>query len=143
MKGRVLVFLQFLFMFLLTLPIGNETNTLVFGLLVLSVGGVVGVLALYANRIGNFNIRPDIKEECKLITHGIYKYIRHPMYLSVILLGLGMVVLYPYPVQMLFFGLLVIVLVIKMFYEESLWRCHLDEYEDYMKQTKRLIPFVF
>lgn len=107
------------------------------------LGAVVGILALYANRIGNFNIRPDIKDGCKLITYGIYKYIRHPMYLSVILLGLGMVLLYPYPIQIIFYIALVIVLVIKMLYEESLWRSHLDEYEDYMKKTKRLIPFVF
>ena len=143
MKGRILVFLQFLFMFLLTLPIGNKTNSFYVGLLVLALGGVVGLLALYANRIGNFNIRPDIKEECKLVTYGIYKYIRHPMYLSVILLGLGMVVLYPYPVQILFFVLLVMILVIKLFYEESLWKCHSNEYAEYMKKTKRLIPFLF
>ncbi len=38
-------------------------------------------------------------------------------------------------------GLLVI-LVLKLRYEEALWIRKFPAYADYMKQTKRLIPFV-
>lgn len=49
----------------------------------LVAGLAVGAWALAANRPGNFNIRPEIKEGATLVTHGPYRWVRHPMYLAV------------------------------------------------------------
>jgi protein-S-isoprenylcysteine O-methyltransferase Ste14 len=49
----------------------------------LVAGLAVGAWALAANRPGNFNIRPDLKEGGALVTHGPYRWVRHPMYLAV------------------------------------------------------------
>ena len=45
----------------------------------------VGIAALAANRPGNFNIRPELKPQARLVTDGIYAHLRHPMYLAVLL----------------------------------------------------------
>ena len=143
MKSKILVFLQFFIIFLMILPFGTETKYFEIGLSITLVGLVIGLLALSKNRLGNFNIRPDIKEECQLITDGIYRYVRHPMYLSVVLSMLGIAIMYYTYYEFILFAILVVVLIAKLLYEESLWACHSNEYENYKKRTKRLIPFIF
>jgi protein-S-isoprenylcysteine O-methyltransferase Ste14 len=38
---------------------------------------------------------------------------------------------------------LTIVFIVKLFFEESALKKHFVAYEDYMKTTKRLIPYIF
>ena len=143
MKSKILVFLQFFIIFLMLLPLGEPTFYLYPGLSVAIFGAVVGMMAITTHERGNFNIRPDIKENCVLVTDGIYAYIRHPMYLSVLLMMLGVVLIYFTYYELVLYAFLLIVLLLKLFYEESLWKCHSKEYEAYKKRTKRLIPFIF
>ncbi|MEO1954449.1 MAG: hypothetical protein ABGW74_07075 [Campylobacterales bacterium] len=82
MKSKILVFLQFLIIFLMALSYGEVTSHKFVGISFLVFGAVVGLLALKAHKRGNFNIRPDIKQDGVLVTDGIYGYIRLPMYLS-------------------------------------------------------------
>jgi len=143
MKSKLLVFTQFFIIFLMSLPFGTASDTLVLGLVVSGTGGIIGLLALNVNRLGNFNVRPDIREDCTLITTGIYAYIRHPMYTSVLTMMLGIVVIYPINYEYILYSILFVTLLIKLFYEESLWKCESEEYILYTHNTKRLIPFLF
>ena len=143
MKSYSLVFGQFFLILLMTLPFGEPVKYFSLGLLLIALGATFGVLALLKNSLGNFNIRPDIKEECVLVTSGIYAYIRHPMYTSVLVMMAGVVALYPMRFEYILYGLLVLVLLLKLFYEESLWKCESEEYRNYTKTTKRLIPYIF
>jgi protein-S-isoprenylcysteine O-methyltransferase Ste14 len=143
MKSKILVFLQFFIIFLMILPLGTPPKFLYAGLAVMAFGGVIGLLAIKEQGSGNFNIRPDIKEGCSLVTTGIYAYVRHPMYLSVLVMMFGFVLIYPLPYEMVLYFVLVLVLVTKMLYEEKLWACHDTAYLEYKKRVKRLIPFIF
>ncbi len=143
MKSKILVFLQFFIIFLMILPLGSATIHPYLGGVILLAGGLVGLLGVGAHKSGNFNIRPDIKENCELVTDGIYAYVRHPMYLSVLLMMFGLSVIYFTYYEFALYLLLVVVLLVKLFYEEGLWQCHSPEYEAYTKQTKRLLPFLF
>jgi protein-S-isoprenylcysteine O-methyltransferase Ste14 len=143
MKSKILVFLQFFIIFLMLIPIGTQTFHLYLGLFISFVGVGVGFLAINTHKRGNFNIRPDIKESCELVTHGIYAYVRHPMYLSVLLMMLGVALIYFTYYEFFLYLCLVVVMLTKLFYEEHLWQCHSAEYEAYKKRTKRLLPFVF
>ncbi|SFV54026.1 hypothetical protein MNB_SM-6-1117 [hydrothermal vent metagenome] len=143
MKSKILVFLQFFIIFLMILPLGSAVTHPYLGVTVFVFGGLIGLMAIAAHERGNFNIRPDIKEKCVLVTHGIYAYVRHPMYLSVLLMMLGVSLVYFTYYELILYLFLIIVLLVKLFYEEGLWQCYSQEYIEYKKKTKRLIPFLF
>jgi len=143
MKSKILVFLQFLLIFCMLLSFGKPTQYLWSGLFIALVGIVIGIVAINTHEKGNFNIRPDIKEHCELVTHGIYAYIRHPMYLSVLTMMFGVLLIYFSLYECILYLLLFVVMLTKLFYEESLWQCHSQEYLLYKKRTKRFIPFLF
>ena len=105
------------------------------------VGAVLGVWALTHNRLGNFHIQPKMRENAQLITTGIYKYIRHPMYLSVISMMLAFFISTPTIIESILFVGLIVVLILKAKREESLWLNHNEEYERYKEQTKLFIPY--
>ena len=143
MKSKLLVFSQFFIIFLMILPLGQKSEHFELGVLFLVLGSLIGLAALAKNNLNNFNIRPDIKEGCTLVTSGVYAYIRHPMYSSVLVTSSSMLFFYPCLYEYVLYGLLLLTLLVKLFYEESLWKCDREEYLNYMKHTKRLIPFVF
>ncbi len=143
MKSKILVFVQFsIILLMLILPI-TRTPYFYIGLVIVLLGVSIGLLALYKNRLHNFNIRPDIKENSLLITDGIYRYIRHPMYTSVLVTMFGIMTIHISPLEILLYVLLCINMLIKMFYEESLWHSNRTDYLEYSKNTYRLIPYIF
>lgn len=143
MKSKILVGVQFGMILLMLLPLGMPTVYFNIGAIFIVIGLAVGVAALLKNKLGNFNIVPDIKEDCTLIKDGIYSYIRHPMYTSVVVTMFGVLLMYFNRVEMILYAILVVNMLLKMFYEESLWHCEGDEYREYAKNTSRLIPKVF
>ncbi len=113
------------------------------GILIESVGIFLGGLAVVNMRIGNFNISPTNKENGTMVTHGIYSVIRHPMYFAQLLLFLPLVIDYYTYLRLSAFLLLLITLLLKIRYEESHLVDHYSGYRDYMKRTKKLIPFIY
>lgn len=135
--------MQFFVIFLMILPLSEPTSNFYLAMGVSLFGAFIGLLALMKNRFGNFNITPDIREDCTLITTGIYAFVRHPMYISVLLMMSGVVLLYPMMYEFVLYGVLCVTLLTKMFYEEHLWHCESEEYKEYARNTKRLIPYIF
>ncbi|MEI6876209.1 MAG: isoprenylcysteine carboxylmethyltransferase family protein [Spirochaetota bacterium] len=80
----------------------------------------------------------------RLVTDGIYGYIRHPLYSSLLLLVLGIFLKAP---SLEGGGVMVvacILLIITALRDERECREYFgDGYRDYMKRTKRFIPFLF
>ena len=143
MKSKILVGLQFFIIFLMLLPIGSQAKHPYIGLGVIAIALLIGILAIAEHKRDNFNIRPDIKDSCELVMSGIYRFVRHPMYLSVLLGMFGVAIIYCTYYEFALFLFLVTTLIVKLFYEEYLWTCHDKVYCEYIKKTKRLIPFVF
>jgi protein-S-isoprenylcysteine O-methyltransferase Ste14 len=97
--------------------------------------------AVKVMRMGHFNIRPTIKSGAVLITHGPYRYIRHPMYASLLLAGLGLLLItFTWPRLVGFFALWV-VLYLKLRIEERLLAEHFPDYSLYQKRSHRLFPW--
>lgn len=109
---------------------------------VLLTGIATGLWAIRHHPSDNFNIVPELKENCVLVTEGLYGYIRHPMYTSVILMQLGVVLFYPVWYQWLLWALLIIVLYLKAHREERLWMAHDPCYGAYRERTRYFIPYI-
>jgi len=111
--------------------------------IIISLSGVVtGLWALTHNQRDNFNITPELKENCRLITTGIYQWIRHPMYASVTLMMLGIALMDSRAALWLLWLFLVNVLFLKAQREESLWLSHDPCYLEYRNKTKYFIPYI-
>jgi len=78
-----------------------------------------------------------------LVKSGLYKYIRHPLYLSVFLLGTGVMLkdLHPLQLSLGIINLFAIYLTARIEEREMIARFG-DEYRDYIKESKMFIPFV-
>jgi protein-S-isoprenylcysteine O-methyltransferase Ste14 len=120
--------------------------TLVLAPISLVLAVVVGVMALMANRPGNFRIVPTPKRDAQLVTHGIYKFIRHPMYTSVLLLAAscawmaGLVLGgFAWLIWVALFG----VLLVKANVEERALSALYPEYASYQAKTWRFVTGLF
>ncbi len=109
-------------------------------LLVLSAWmGIAGFLIL--KRKGKSE--KDFEATTVLIKSNIYRYIRHPLYLSLILLGTGIMLKDPDMVQLILGAVNLVALYITSRIEETeMIERFGHEYTRYMKETKMFIPFV-
>ena len=106
------------------------------------IGAAVGFWAIAHNKRDNFHIVPEMKDGAKLITTGAYRYIRHPMYFSVIVMMLPFVLSTNSFIFWLLFIVLIVVLYLKAMREERLWQECEEGYCKYKAKTKAIIPFV-
>lgn len=80
----------------------------------------------------------------ELITRGIYSKVRHPFYLSILILFLGVAIISWNILGLVFFILFIIGLVFRIKKEEKeLIFKFGQQYTDYMDKTPMLIPAVF
>lgn len=92
----------------------------------------------------NWSVTLTLRERHALITTGVYRLVRHPMYTSFFLLGLAQLLLLPN----WFAGLCGpagagALYAFRVFREERMMlECFGDEYRAYMARTKRLIPWM-
>ena len=86
----------------------------------------------------------ELKQGHKLVERGPYRFVRHPIYTSHLLMGLGTAIASGLLVA--FVGLLLFFMGfwIKLKQEETLLLSHFpDEYPAYKARVKALVPFVF
>jgi len=109
---------------------------------------VVGLWIFHRSHadLGEFwSITLEVREKHRLVTQGIYRRIRHPMYLGLFLYSLGQALVVPNwvagPSYGVAFGLL---FTLRIGAEEKMMReAFPQEYEAYAARTKRLIPGVW
>ena len=120
--------------------------TLLFAALVTLAFGVQALRARgkpVANREGDPSLLA-FEKTTQLVTSGVYKYIRHPLYSSLLLLAWGIFFKLPSLVG----GGLVITATLFLLAtakadESECIQFFGAEYRDYMQRTKRFIPFLF
>ena len=123
-------------------------------LYILSVQSVVG-LALIAIGLTNnlvaqvtlwrfYSSTLVIKEDHQLITHGVYRFTRHPIYLGVIMVCIGVPVYTSSLYGLLTMSALIPIILNRIRMEERLLSEEFgDAHRTYKEATSKLIPFIY
>lgn len=112
------------------------------GLGIVAVGLAQVMAAFYA--LGwNVTPMPNPRKDRALVTTGIFRYVRHPIYGGLLLMIAGTSL-----ARFSFWGLLlcvplVIFFLLKSFYEEQKLQKKFPHYGGYMATTKRFVPLVW
>jgi protein-S-isoprenylcysteine O-methyltransferase Ste14 len=113
------------------------------GILMFISGFAIRFIAIMALR-RNFSGALRIREGHTLTTNSIFRYIRHPAYLGAMILYLSIPVFLSSILGFLVMLLLIPYLLQRIKYEEKMLIEHFgDQYLEYMKHTRKLIPFVY
>jgi protein-S-isoprenylcysteine O-methyltransferase Ste14 len=120
------------------------------GLILLIVGGFIRMRARlklkneagFDSLVGTSKLK--IVEKHHLVKDGLYKHIRHPLYLGEILRNLGFVVIFSsvYGTLIVLLGSFFLLFRIEI-EEKMLIGVFGEEYEEYKRKTKRLMPYIY
>lgn len=93
----------------------------------------------------NWSISLELRESHRLITEGLYRNVRHPMYTALLLYGIGQVLAVPNRIVGPSYLIAMVVLVaFRLGPEEALMRSRFGSaYDDYASRTKRLVPRIW
>jgi protein-S-isoprenylcysteine O-methyltransferase Ste14 len=142
-KGAVQLFLAVQTLFLTVLPISETPGTLrVVGTVVFALGLTLTIVS--RRQLGKSWVdleEAQILPEHRLVSHGIYAYVRHPIYTADLLLFVGL--------QLALNSWLVLAavpLLPVLFWRTTREEAQLSEafpgYAEYRRRTKRFVPFV-
>jgi len=115
---------------------------IIFGFLLFIIGFIIRVKGLLALK-QNFSMAVECKDKNFLVTTGIYKYVRHPLYLAVILIAASGCIIFSSIFCWLFFIIMLYGIHLRIEKEETFLLNEFQEYTDYCKRSKKLIPFLF
>ncbi len=141
MKGKLLVFGQFATIALLLF--GGVWDLPIWAWMLFALGLVVFAAAAFSLGNNNFTIMPDPRAGNTLSQRGVYRWVRHPMYTSVLLCGSAVAFGAPSVVRWVALAVCVVVLVLKVRYEEGLLGQRHPEYKQRMAGTYRLVPGIW
>ncbi len=112
------------------------------GLVLLASGFIVMMWAEMA--LGrHFSLHVTIQEGHQLVTGGLYRYLRHPRYLGIIVFNVGIALVYRSGLALMLIAALLAVLLWRIHDEELLLRnTFKGEWESYSRRSWRLLPFV-
>jgi protein-S-isoprenylcysteine O-methyltransferase Ste14 len=93
----------------------------------------------------NWSITLEVRDKHQLVTHGVYRSLRHPMYSSLLLYSLGQALVVPNWIAGPSYGVAMALLIgFRLGPEERMMRDEFGkDYEDYRGRTRRLVPGVF
>ena len=146
LKGNLLVLGQFVLIGLLVIVPNSGLNTGVFSTFLTAISlismflGFV-ILALSALNLGkSLTAHPMPSKNAVLVTNGLYRFVKHPIYSGLILLAFGLTISGGFFPHVIFFVALVFLLNYKASFEEKLLASTYAGYTEYSKKTGRFIP---
>ncbi len=121
-------------------PYGEISDLISYLGLAVMAGGIAILIASFIRLGKSLTANPVPKDEGELVVSGLYSFVRHPIYLGLLLLGFGVVLDAGYWPQILIFLMLYIQLHIKANFEEYLLRQKYPGYAAYAAKTPRFFP---
>lgn len=135
---QALLFLAYLIPIQIFRPIAPADWLSYLGLTILVLAFIFGILALVQLR-SNLSPFPTPVESGQLVTHGVFRISRHPIYTALIFAGFGFAIYQGSIYKLLITLFLLLLFFYKSQYEESLLAKKYPEYGEYKKRTRRFI----
>ncbi len=150
-KGWVLVAVQFILLFIIVISSAYEFKLVnralmpfvhYIGVTLILIGTALFMLILI--NFGQYMTpNPVPRVSSVLKTSGVYKFIRHPMYFTVLIIMLGVVMYFQAFYSLAWLAILFLFFIIKSSIEEGFLLNKFPEYSSYRASTKRIIPFLY
>jgi protein-S-isoprenylcysteine O-methyltransferase Ste14 len=116
------------------------------GFMFATFGTIISVKSMKGISKGKFigwQLRDDLNQPEKLINDGLYQYIRHPLYIGLLLIFIGYFLYVPNLASLIHLVALLLYLPFGIYYEEKkLLVLHGQAYADYQKTVPPLIPTI-
>jgi len=118
------------------------------GIVLICIGGGLRITSRMTLKKAGFNMVNSYKLQIvggqRLITTGIYRRIRHPLYLGEMTRNLGLAILFSSLYGLTVMIIANIFLIIRIEIEEKMLIAEFGaEYQEYKKKTKKLIPYLY
>ncbi|MDD5054135.1 MAG: isoprenylcysteine carboxylmethyltransferase family protein [Candidatus Nanoarchaeia archaeon] len=91
----------------------------------------------------NYSLRIMVRKGQAVVKTGAYKLIRNPMDLAEILFMIGLPLLSSSHISLVFLIPFIPIIIMKINFEEALLSKELKGYKEYMKKTKKLMPYIY
>ncbi|MFW9900133.1 MAG: methyltransferase family protein [Candidatus Thorarchaeota archaeon] len=140
----ILAYLENLYIIAPFIPFWNDLIVAYIGIIFLIIGGIIMVISrIQLGKYGTPVVHTG--EEHKLVTNGLYKIVRHPMYFGAIMMTLGTYITFRSILLLIgaaisYVPLMRIRITVE---EETLIGTFGDDYRNYIKRTRKLIPFIY
>jgi protein-S-isoprenylcysteine O-methyltransferase Ste14 len=108
-----------------------------------AAGILLAIWAVWVMRRSKLTAMPEPHPDGKIIANGPYSIIRHPMYASLFLVFIPLVISYPSAGRIIILIIFTVNQIAKLLYEEKLIQKMYPEYDAYAKKTWRIIPILF
>lgn len=150
-KGRILAVIQFSLLIAIIVSAiieythhhrGSSLVIQIVSYILLGFGIILVVITLFEFK-QPMTPNPVPLDNQQLRTGGIYSFVRHPMYLSVLLILFGGTLYMAAYYTLVLDAAAVIFLVYKIGFEEKMLLEKFPSYKDYQLKTKKLLPFIF
>lgn len=107
--------------------------------------GLVLLYRSHADLGANWSVTLEIHETHRLVTTGVYRHVRHPLYSALLLYATGQALVLPnWIAGPSYLVALILLFALRIQPEEQMMREQFGkEYETYMSMTKRLMPGVW
>lgn len=115
----------------------------VISLVFISISFLLAVWAVVSMKESKLRISPIPAKEARMIINGPYRVIRHPMYTSIIIGMIGLLIIHFSIIRLIMFLALIVVLIIKLNWEEKMLLEKFSGYKNYRERTNKLIPFIY
>ena len=111
---------------------------------ILLVAGLLVAILARRTLAAHWSAAVALKKDHQLITIGLYRYVRHPIYTGILVMVLGTVLSFGTLGAWFGFFVILLALLLKLTQEEALLSEHFSqEYLAYKSHTKPLIPFIW
>lgn len=128
--------------FLINMGYEPDLLSLVSFLFIFTLGTTIRGIGRY--EIGSlFSGKVELNKEHVVVNTGIYRYLRHPLYLGSSLMTIGIVLYCVNMLSILLLGIFAIGIMSRIEKEEKYLKANLHGYLDYAKTSKRLIPYIY